>query len=195
MQISKLTIVAWALLTAALVLTASCGGSLYKVKPVVQAPLADGASGAEAGGIRVRAIPLLIDEEIQELFEANLLLAGMLPVRTEITNNSGAAVDMKKAKFRLRDGDGHEWKVKSPMQSVARILKYYDVYLYNPHARLKFEEDFLKHGFDIDTPLAQGEQRSGLIFFQTPKKEAVSSPHGLVLTIEKLPGNVEINVN
>lgn len=195
MRDSKWIIILWAMLASASILTTACGGSLYKVKPVVRAPIADGASGAEAGGIKVRAMPLLLDEEIQELFEANLLLAGLLPVRAEISNNSGVAVDMKKARFHLRDGDGREWKALGAKQAVARILKYYDVYIYNPHSRAKFEEDFRTHAFNIDTPLAQGEQRSGLIFFQTPKKEAVSSPHGLVLTIEKLPQTVELKLN
>jgi hypothetical protein len=182
-------------LVCALILTAACGGSLYKVKPVVQAPIADGASGAEAGGIKVHAVPILIDEEIQELFEANLLLAGLLPVRADVTNESGAPVDLKNARFHLRDGDGREWKAKTAKQAVAGILKYYDVYLYNPNSRRKFEEDFRMHALNIDAPLAQGEQRSGLVFFQTPKKEAVSSPRGLVLTIEKLPQTIELKLN
>lgn len=182
-------------LACALILTVACGGSLYKVKPVVQAPIADGASGAEAGGIKVRAVPILIDEEIQELFEANLLLAGILPVRVDVTNANGALVDLKNARFRLRDGDTREWKAQTAKQAVSRILKYYDVYIYNPNSRRKFEGDFRAHALNIDSPLAQGEQRSGLVFFQTPKKEPVSSPRGLVLTIEKLPQSIELRLN
>jgi hypothetical protein len=182
-------------LAGALIVTAACGGSLYKVKPVIQSPIADGAAGAEAGGIKVRAVPILIDEEIQELFEANLLLAGILPVRVDVTNESGAPVDLKIAGFRLHNGDAREWKAKTAKQAVARILKYYDVYLYNPNSRRKFEEDFRTHALNVDAPLSQGEQRSGLVFFQTPNNEAVSSPRGLVLTIEKLPQTLELKLN
>lgn len=184
------------MLTVALIQTAACGGSLYKVKPVVEAPpIADGAAGAEAGGVGVRAVPVLTDEETQELFESNLLLAGLLPVRVEFNNRSGAAIDFKKVRFRLRDAEGREWKARSAKQAVARILEANAVYLYNPNSRAKFEEDFRAHALNVETPLAQGERRAGLLFFQTPKKEPVSSPRGLALSIEKLPQSLELRLN
>ncbi len=189
----KITV--WVMLLAVLALTAACGGSLYKVKPVVEAPIADGAAGTEAGGVRVRAVPLLTDEESQELFESNLLLAGLLPVRVELGNQSGAAIDFKKIRFRLRDGAGREWKARSARQAISRILDANAVFLYNPNSRAKFEEDFRAHALELETPLAQGEQRRGLIFFQTPEKEPVSSPRGLVLSIEKLPQPLELRLN
>ena len=180
---------------AVLLLTAACGGSLYKVKPVVEAPIAEGATGADAGGITVRAVPMLSDEESFELFESNLLLAGLLPVRVEMNNGSGAPVDFKKTRFLLHDAAGRELKMLSVKATVARILKANDVYLYNPNSRAKFEEDFRAHAFDLKTPLAQGELRRGLLFFQTPKKEAVSNPRGLILSIEKLPQPLELRLN
>ncbi len=180
---------------AAFLLTAACGGSLYKVKPVVEAPIAEGTAGTEAGGIKFRAVPLLTDEESFELFESNLLLAGLLPVRVEMSNGSGAPLDFKKALFRLRDGEGRELKMRSAKEAAARILKANDIYLYNPNSRAKFEEDFRAHAFDLKTPLALGETRRGLIFFQTPKKEAVTSPRGLILSIEKLSQPLELRLN
>ena len=176
-------------------LAPACGGSLYKVKPVVQTPIAEGATGAQAGGVKVRAVPLLTDEEIQELFEANLLLAGILPVRVEMVNNSGVPIDLKKARFVVRDSEGRVWKSLSPKNAVSRILKYYAVYLYNPNSRAKFAEDFRQHALNTETSLGDGDGRGGLLFFQTPKKESVSSPRGLVLTIDKLPQTIELKLN
>lgn len=177
-----------------LLLTAACG-SLYKIKPVVEAPLPDTARGAEAGGLRLRAVPLLTDEESQELFEANLPLAGLLPIRVEITNGTGAAVEIKQTRLRLRDAEGREWKFLSAKKTISRILKADNVTLYNPQERAKFEEEFRAHALDLRRPLAVGERRQGLIFFQTPQKEKVSSPRGLVLSIEKLPQPLEIGLN
>ena len=57
----------------------SCSTSLYKVKPVVEPPLSADAKSASAGGVSVRVAPLMSDEESQDLFEANLPLAGVLP--------------------------------------------------------------------------------------------------------------------
>ena len=174
----------------------ACGGSLYKVKPVIRAPIADGAVGAEGGGVRIRVVPLLADEESQELFESNLLLAGLLPVRVEIENINGVGIraDYRKARFRLRDGDGREWKWLSAKQAVARILKANGVYLYNPSARKKFEEDFKAHALNFEPEFVAGERRQGFVFFQTPKKEAVSHPRGLILTFE-LYRTLELKLN
>jgi hypothetical protein len=177
-----------------LVLTTACG-SLYKVKPVVEAPLPEAARVAEAGGIRLRAVPLITDEESQELFEANLPLAGLLPVRVEITNTTGAMVEIKQARFRLRDVEGREWKSRSVKDAVSRILKDNDITLYNPQVRARFEEAVRAYALDTKRPLAASERRQGLIFFQTPKKEAVSNPRALVLSIEKLSQPLEVQLN
>lgn len=173
---------------------AGCG-SLYKVKPTVDAPATASTRTGEAGGVRLRAVPLLTDEESQELFESNLPLGGLLPVRVEIMNGSGAMIELKRARFRLRDGAGTEWKYRSARQAVSRILDADDITIYNPQSRARFEEDFTAHALNVETPLAPGERRQGLIFFQMPKKMAIESPAGLVLTIEKLPQPLEIRLN
>jgi hypothetical protein len=175
-------------------MVASCGGSLYKVKPKVDAPVTGGKESS-AAGFQLRAVPLLTDEESQELFETNLPLAGLLPVRVEIRNESGAPLEFKHVRFHLRDSAGREWKFRSSKQVVKRIMDVYQVYLYNPSSRRKFEEGVGSHSFDLKTPLDNGSARRGLIFFQTPKKEPVEGPRGLVLTIVGLPQPVEVIFN
>jgi hypothetical protein len=182
---------------ATALLNTSCGGSLFKVKPVVELPpLAGNVKTASAGGVSVRVAPLMSDEESQDLFEANLPLSGILPVRLELAFESGVPVETKKVRFRLRDGDGREWKLISPKAAVGRILKANDVYAYNPNSRKQFEKEFTTYGIDLSSSLSDTERRhQGYIFFETPKKEAVESPRGLVLVIERLPQPVEIQLN
>ena len=179
-------------------LSSACGGPLFKVKPAVKLPaLPSSAKTADAGGVVVRVAPLLGDEESQDLFEANLPLAGVLPLRIELGYETGGVpLELKRTRFRLRDGDGHEWKLLSPKQAIARILKANDVFLYNPHSRKEFEKDFVAYALDLKTPLAAAERRrQGFLFFQTPDKAAVRSPRGLVLSIERLPQPVEIRLD
>lgn len=176
-------------------LAGACGGSLYKVKPVVNAPIETTTGTAEASGLSLRAVPLLTDEESQRLFESNLPLAGLLPVRVELANNGGAPLLFKRVRFRLRDSAGKEWKLRTSKQAVARILEANDVYLYNPNSRAAFEAALRSHAFDLSTPLEAGQLRRGLIFFQTPKKEAIESPGGLVLTVEGLPQPLSLRLN
>jgi hypothetical protein len=175
----------------------SCGGALYRVKPVAELPtLPDSTPTTNLGSVSFRAQPLLSDEESQELFESNLNLAGLLPVRVEIVHNSGDAIDLKKVRFHLRDATGAEWKSISAKQAIARILKANGVFAYNPASRKTFEKEFRAYELDLKSPLTHSERRrQGLVIFLSPAKEPVASPRGLVLAIDGLPQPATLNLN
>lgn len=139
---------------------------------------------------------MLNDEESQELFESNLQLAGLLPVRMEITNNGGDAIELKKVRFHLHDNSGTDWKPISFKQAIARILKANGVLLYNPDSRKTFEKEFRAYELDLKSPLTDAERRrQGFVIFLSPKKTPVASPHGLVLTIQGLSQPATLNLN
>lgn len=179
------------------ILTAACSNSLFKVKPVSELPaLPATAASMNVGTITFRAAPLLSDEQSQELFESNLQLAGLLPVRLEVVHNGGEAIEIKKLRLKLHDGAGTEWKLISAKSAVSRILKANDIRLYNPNARKTFETEFRAYEFDLKTPFANAERkRQGLVIFQSPRKDPVASPRGLVLSIEGLAQPVSLKLN
>jgi hypothetical protein len=176
---------------------AGCAGALFKVKPVIDLPpLPESAKSASGGGITLRVAALLSDEESQDLFEANLPLAGLLPIRIELVHDSGVAVELKKARFHLRDGEGREWKRLSAKAATGRILKANGVYAYNPNSRKQFEREFATYDIDLKTPLSELNSRhQGFLFFQSPGKEPVRSPRGLTLSVEHLPQPLEVKIN
>jgi hypothetical protein len=180
-----------------LLLSTSCAGSLFKVKPAIELlPLAENVPSASAGGLTVKVAPLMSDEESQDLFEANLPLGGILPVRMEFVFESGVPVEVRRARFHLLDAAGHEWKLISPKAAVGRILKANDVYAYNPNSRKQFEKEFAAYAIDLARPLSTDDRRrQGFLFFETPKKEPVASPQGLILRVDRLPQPVEIKLN
>ena len=178
-------------------LMTACGSSLFRVKPAAELPsLPEASRSASAGGVTVRIAPLLSDEEAQDLFEANLPLAGVLPVRMEMAFESGVPVEIKRARIRLHDAQGREWKLVSPKSAVSRILKANEVFAYNPHSRKQFEKEFGAYGIDLKEPLSDFDRtRQGFLFFQTPKGEPVPSNAGLILTIERLPQPIELKLD
>jgi len=180
-----------------LVLSTACSGSLFKVKPVSELPaMPASAASANVGSLSFRASPLLTDEETQELFEANLQLAGLLPVRLEIVHNSGDAVEIKKLKFRLHDEANTEWKLISAKQAISRILKANAVFAYNPNSRKTFEKEFRAYELNLKDPVTHAEgKRHGLLIFLSAKKDPVSSPRNLTLTIEGLAQPVSLKLN
>lgn len=177
--------------------SASCTNSLFKVKPPSEMPAMPAtAASMNVGSVTFRAAPLLSDEQTQELFESNLQLAGLLPVRLELAHNGGEAIEIKKLRLKLSDASGTQWKLISAKKAVSRIMDANGIKLYNPNSRKTFEQEFRAYEFDLKTPFANGERkRQGLIIFQSPKKDAVSSPKGLVLSIEGLAQPVVLNLN
>jgi len=173
----------------------NCSGPLFKVKPVVELPpLPDSTKSTNGGGLTLRVAPLLGDEESQALFESNLPLAGLLPIRAELISD-GPAVELKKARFMLRDGDGRQWKLLSAKQAASRIMKANGITAYNPDAKKQFESDLTSYAMDLKTPMTSSERRQGFLFFQTPDKERIASPHGLVLSVEKIPEPLTVAIN
>jgi hypothetical protein len=169
---------------------------LYKVKPASElARLPDYAATANLGAVSFRAAPLLTDEESQELFESNLHLAGLLPVRVEINHNSGVPIELRKVRFHLHDNSGADWKPISFKKAIARILKANGIFLYNPDSRKTFEKEFRAYELDLKAPLAEAECRRGFVIFLSPKKQPVASPHDLVLTVEGLSQPATLNLN
>ena len=191
---------AWAIksvLTVSLLFVSSCGGSLFKVKPpAALQPMPPTVASANLGSISFRAAPMLTDEESQELFESNLQLAGLLPVRVEITHNGGDPIELKRVRFGLTDAAGTKWKAISAKQAIARILKANDVFAYNPSSRKIFEAEFRAYELNLKSPLTHNElRRQGFVIFLSPQKAPVSSPRGLVLTIEGLSQPATLNLN
>ncbi len=192
--------------TAALAILISaftaCSGSLFKVKPAADLPpFPATATNRDTGGVALRVAPLLTDEESQDLFEANLPLSGVLPLRLELNYSTGGVpLDLKRLRFRLHDdaaaGSGREWKMLSPKQAIAQILKANDVYLYNPNSRKQFEKEFGAYAIDLKIPLTTSERhRQGFLFFRPPGNGPVRSPAGLMLSVTGLPQPLEIRLN
>jgi len=175
----------------------SCSGPLFKVKPpAALQPMPTTVASINLGSISFRAAPLLTDDESQELFESNLQLAGLLPVRVEIVHNGGEPFELKKLRFRLADVAGTKWKAISTKQAIARILKANDVFAYNPESRKLFEKEFRAYELNLESPLTNDERRrQGFVIFLTADKTPVSSAQCLVLTIEGLsqPATLKLN--
>ena len=185
------------LMVVAGILATSCTGSLFKVKPVTELPpLPANSRSADAGGVTIHVAPLLTDEQSQELFEANLPVSGVLAVRVEMDFQSGVPVELKKARFRLQDGQNQEWKLLSAKSAVSRIMNANGVFAYNPNSRKQFEKEFGSYEIDLKTPLSSSDRRrQGFLFFQTPDKHPVPSGQQLTLTIERLPQQATIQIN
>ena len=189
--------IALSTLLSSSLLLASCSTALFKVKPATALPpLPPESRSADASGVTVRVAPLLTDEQTQELFEANLPVAGILPVRIELNFQSGVPIELKQARFSVRDGQNRSWKLLTTKQAVSRIMKANGVFLYNPYSKKQFQSDLGAYRIDLKTPFDSNQsRRRGFLFFQTPDKRPVEYSQKLTLVIERLPQPVSIPLN
>ncbi len=179
------------------IFASGCAGSLFKVQPRAELPPMEGVfKSADAGGLLVRVAPLLEDEESQELFEANLPLSGVLPVRIEFEYQSGLPIEIRRARFRLHDSGGPEWKLLSTKAVISKIMKANGISLYNPESRKQFVEEFEAYRIDLSTPLSASDPvRQGFLFFENPTKRPIEQPTGLRLKIERITEPLEIEIS
>jgi hypothetical protein len=154
----------------ALLLLAGCGGKPFNVKTEVALPAIANAPAAESPAVRVQAAAVRDEDYLVSTFDANLILAGVLPINMTITNRAAQPLDLRKARFELRAPDGHAYKAADANRAFKRLIQYYGISTYSKGAYKQSREDFAAYALDATRPLAMGESRQGMLFFILPDR-------------------------
>lgn len=157
-----------------LLLLAGCGGQLYKVAPL-PAP-----SQLTVGEMGIGAAVLDGDRSL-ERFEANLPMAGVLPVEVSLVGQANEAPRLADWQFEVRDAAGQVCRRLAPEKALRRVMKFYGNNFYPIAARKRTEEDYraIALGASGDST---GEMR-GMLFFEIPPQAPLST--GFSLTVKK----------
>ena len=150
-----------------LILLAGCGGKPFNVKSRVTMPAAP-ASESTANGVTISAAVIRDEDFLVETFDANLILAGVLPVSVALSNRSPQPVDLHKALFEVRSAEGRAYKAVEAKRAYKRLMSYYEIRTYGKSGYRESLDDFGSYALDTRTPLAVGETRRGMIFFVLP---------------------------
>jgi len=169
---------------AILLAAASLGcGKPFNVKTQPALPPASYTAKASLDGIAVEADPITDEDFLYDTFDANLISAGVLPVRVRLTNSGGDIADCKEARFQI-DTLSKRFKAVEARKAFKRLISYYGISVYTKSGYKESLEAFTSYALDIGTPIAGAESRQGLVFFLLPA-EAARQP-GLTLRITKL---------
>lgn len=157
----------------------------FNVKPRVE--LAGSATGAqvEAGGLAIRASVVRDEDLLNDTFDANLILAGIVPVRVELKNAGQMPIDLSKLRFELKTASGQSFGSVNADRAFKQALSYYDVSAWSKALYKESRADFVSYGLDQKTPVTAGESRKGLIYFLVPGDAARGS--GFTLLVTRLP--------
>jgi hypothetical protein len=163
--------------TAAIIVLASapfltaCAGKPFNVKSSVELPRPARTADASIREVNISAGAVTDEDYLFETFDANLILAGVLPVKVTLINNGNAPVDLKRARFELRNESSRKFKITSANRAFKRLISYYGISTYAKEGYKQSRADFAAHELDRKTPLSPGESRSGLLFFQVAMDE------------------------
>lgn len=161
-----------------------CGGKPFNVKPRPDVPAASYEAMTETGSAAIQAAAVRDEDFLYETFDANLIMAGLLPVRIKITNSGVAPLALKKASFEIKAADGRKFKLLDARRAYKKLISYYEISVYTKKAYKQAQEDFSSHALDLASPLEAGQSRDGFLFFSVPTE--VARETGLALVARRL---------
>lgn len=158
-------------------------GRPFNVKTQPTLPPANYAAKASLDGIAVEAHAITDEDFLYDTFDANLISAGVLPVRVMLTNPGGEAVDCKNARFEI-EAQSRRFKAADARKAFKRLISYYGISVYSKSGYNESLEAFASYALDVGTPLGGAQSRQGLVFFLVPAEAARQA--GLSLVIGRL---------
>lgn len=159
-------------------------GKPFNVKTRADLPPATFAASTATDSISIQAQAITDEDFLYETFDANLISAGILPVRVMLKNSSDRTVDLQKARFEIRQQAGRGFKAVDARGAFKRLISYYEIKAYNKSGYKESLGTFSEHGVDLKTPLESGQPRQGLMFFLVPSEAAQGA--GLTLVVSRL---------
>jgi hypothetical protein len=188
------------LCVVALLPLAACGGKPFNVQPRPTPLPVISSAGAEVDGLILQAEAVTDENFLYDTFDANLVLAGLLPVRVRLANSRAEAFEIKRARFEVRASSNRTYKAIDAERAYKRLVSYYGIRTYSKGGYRESRSDFESYGLDTSEPLGAGESRQGILFFPVPDQEIRSG--GLTLVGRRLDAkrsrsdaNVEIRLD
>jgi hypothetical protein len=130
---------------------------------------------------------LITDEDfLYDTFDANLISAGLLPVRVMLNNSGADAVELSRARFTV-EGQSTRFKAVDSRRAFKRLISYYGIAAYTKAGYIESLDAFSSYALDVKTPLAGNQTRQGLLFFAVTA-DGARQP-GWTLVIDKIKAN------
>jgi hypothetical protein len=172
-------------------------GKPFNVKTRTDLPPANYAASSGTDSISIQAQAIRDEDFLYETFDANLISAGVLPVRVMLNNSGSRTVDLQKARFEIRQPGGRGFKAVDARTAFKRLISYYEIKAFSKAGYKESLGTFSEYGVDVKTPLEPGQSRHGLMFFLAPGDAARRA--GLTLVINRLGSEnrvpVELKLN
>src|SRR5215813_2197986 len=114
---------------ATLITSVGCGRP-FNVKTQPSLPPARYAETTTVDSITIGAQVITDEDLLYDTFDANLISAGLLPVRVMITNTGPELVDISETRFEVEAGS-QRYNAVDARKAFKRLVSYYEVTAYN----------------------------------------------------------------
>jgi hypothetical protein len=159
-------------------------GKPFNVKTKTDLPPASYAAATVSDGISIQAQPVTDEDFLYERFDANLISAGVFPVRVMLKNSSERTVDLRKARFEIRQHAGRSFKSVEARAAFKQLISYYEIKAYSKGGFKESLGTFSEYELDLKTPVGPGQSRQGLLFFLVPNEAARAT--GLRMVVSRI---------
>lgn len=166
---------------------AGCGAQLYKVAPLPASRPPEVTTGNDRG-LQLGAAVLEGDRSIEQ-FEANLPLAGVVAIDVKLVNQSSAAINAKRLRFELSDGNDSLEEIQ-PKKALSKVMHFYENNFYRLDARKRTQESYEAIALNLNGTITPGEARRGFLFFELGKNNSTS----LTLTVTGAGAPISVKV-
>jgi hypothetical protein len=174
-----------------LMLSFGCGRP-FDVKTQPSLPPARYTETATVSSINISVQAIRDEDLLYDTFDANLISAGLLPVRVSMTNSGVEPVDIRETRFEVQAGS-QRYRAVDARKAFKRLVSYYDVSAYTKAGYKDSQDAFIAYALDIKTPLNGNQSRQGLVFVMMP--EDVARQAGLKMVVSKLGKNLSKKQN
>ena len=131
------------LLGCAALLGSGCATKPFNVKSRLASPPASFTARAAVGSIMLQAAVIRDEDYMQTTFDANLILAGILPVKLVLQNGGSVPVRLKSMRFSLSAG-GQRLEPMEPRDAFKRLMGYYRIRVYSVDGYKASLSDFIQ---------------------------------------------------
>jgi len=156
-------------------------GRPFHVKARTDLPPATYPAKVQAKAVEIQAGAITDEDFLYSAFDANLILAGILPVRLMITNTGEQPLNLKKTEWEIKDGNGMRCRLIEPRRAFGRLISYYEIRTYNRRGFNRSRDDFVSYALDRNSVVEPGRSRDGFLFFEVPP--GVANQTGLTLEV------------
>jgi len=156
-----------------------CGGP-FNVKPRAAVPPVTTMPEGRAGSLAVSAEPVTDEDFLYNAFNADLIMAGILPVWVKVANGGEAAIDLKKSEWSLSSQNG-PYRRLEPAKAYKRLVSFYQIKAYSKAGYQQSRGDFDSTALDLTVPAAAGATREGYLFFSVPAELARKNEFKLLI--------------